>query len=110
MIERDHGETKISTVERYQSWVATSSEGRFAEDPEESMIENIENAEENRNMGDATIMKVPVPVFKDNYEQYANKIKIWDKVCGLKEDQKASVLWLNLPNDHPSDINDKIYK
>ena len=66
-------------------------------------IENIENAEENINMGDATKTKVLVP------EQYANKIKIWDKSCELKEDQKASVLWLNLPDNHPSDIKDKIY-
>ena len=53
--------------------------------------------------------KVPVPVFKENYEQYANKVKIWSKVCGLEEKQKASVLWLNLPDDHPSDIKEKIF-
>ena len=51
--------------------------------------------------------KVPVPVFSDNYEQYSNKVKIWQKVCGLPKNQQALVLWLNLPDNHSSDINDK---
>ena len=53
--------------------------------------------------------KVPVPVFSDNYEQYSNKVKIWQKVCGLPKNQQALVLWLNLPDNHSSDIKDKIF-
>ena len=53
--------------------------------------------------------KVPVPVFSDNYEQYSNKVKIWQKVCGLPKNQQALVLWLNLPDNHSSNIKEKIF-
>ena len=54
--------------------------------------------------------EVPTPVFKmDNYKMYECQVEVCAEVCGLEKKKQALVLWLNLPDDHASDIKYKIY-
>jgi len=56
------------------------------------------------------LSKVLVPVFKgNNYEMYEHQVEVWAEVCGVEKKKQASILWLNLPDDHASDIKAKIY-
>ena len=46
--------------------------------------------------------RVPTPMFKrsETYEQYKNKVKLWQIVSGLDKNKQAIVLWLNLPQNN----------
>ena len=50
-----------------------------------------------------------VPTFnQERFESYLSQIKAWRVLCGLPAKEQGVLLWYTLPDDHPSDIKDKI--
>ena len=53
--------------------------------------------------------RVAVPTFnQERFESYLSQIKAWRVLCGLPAKEQGVLLWYTLPDDHPSDIKDKI--